>query len=340
MTGSGFKSTLLQRVACNFCIGLTGIVSCVLLTATPTVARSDGPNGNGQVEAITRPSRDGTLSFVQPGEIAKVLVKVGDTVKAGQLLVQLDDAVEQAQLKQLKAEAEDVTRVAAAEAQLAQKKLDLQKVEMAAAGNAATKMEVEHGKLEVLIGELSLNLAKHNLRQANRQYEQTKLQLDRMKMTSPIDGKVEVVFIEEGESVDQLEDVIRVVQIDPLWIDAPVPLEQARALRIGDTAKVIFPGNVEGSGKVVHIASIADAASETLYVRIETPNTTGRPAGEHVRVQFIPSAQKTVAPAATPQPETPTNAADQPSTPKANTPTQSSTSSVIDAPKERTSSNG
>ena len=62
------------------------------------------------IAAITRPSEDVTLSFVMPGRIAKVLVKEGDEVKAGQLLVQQDDAAELVQLEQLKAEAEDTVR--------------------------------------------------------------------------------------------------------------------------------------------------------------------------------------------------------------------------------------
>ena len=48
------------------------------------------------VAAITAPSADVTLSFVQPGRIAKVNIKEGQSVKIGQLLVQQDDAVQRA----------------------------------------------------------------------------------------------------------------------------------------------------------------------------------------------------------------------------------------------------
>ena len=42
-------------------------------------------------------------------------------------------------------------------------------------------------------------------------------------------------------------------------------------------------------GKITVIASVADAASDTLNVRVEVPNVSLRPAGEHVKVRF-PSA--------------------------------------------------
>ena len=66
-----------------------------LLFAVPTVSSAAG------IEAITRPSEDVTLSFVTAGRIARVLVKDGDAVKAGQLLVGLDDEAERVQVEQL-----------------------------------------------------------------------------------------------------------------------------------------------------------------------------------------------------------------------------------------------
>jgi multidrug resistance efflux pump len=116
-----------------------------------------------------------------------------------------------------------------------------------------------------------------------------------MSLKSPIDGIIEKLEVETGESVNALEDVVRVVQINPLWIDTPVPLEKARDLRYGNKTRVIFLGSKETSvaGTIVFIGAVADAASSTLMVRIEVPNRSLRPAGEHVRVIFSTSQNKT-----------------------------------------------
>ena len=53
------------------------------------------------IETFTKPSADVTLSFVQAGRIAKVNYREGDSVKAGDILVQQDDSVEKVQLEQL-----------------------------------------------------------------------------------------------------------------------------------------------------------------------------------------------------------------------------------------------
>ena len=243
------------------------------------------------VAAITAPSADITLSFVQPGRIADINIKEGQSVKTGQVLVQQDDTVERARLAQLEADSQNIINVQAGEASLAQKQVDLKKLEKAAALNAATALEVEHAKLDVKIADLSVKLAVFEHEQAQRKYEEAKIQIDNMSLKSPVDGIIEKVEFEAGESVNALEDVVRVVQINPLWIDVPVPLTKARDLRNKNTADVIFPGPKETSveGTIVFIGAVADAASSTLRVRIQVPNKSLRPAGEHVRVIFSTS---------------------------------------------------
>lgn len=264
------------------------LVVGILIPAAPIQA-----NFEPAVAAITAPSADVTLSFVQPGRIAKVNIKEGESVKAGQVLVQQDDAVERARLAQLEADSKNIINIQAGEASLAQKQVDLKKLEKAAALNAATALEVEHAKLDVKIADLSVKLAVFELEQAQRKYEEAKIQIDNMSLKSSIDGMIEKLEVESGESVNALEDVVRVVQINPLWIDAPVPLEKARNLQYGDTTQVFFPGSQEKSleGMIIFIGAVADAASSTLRVRIQVPNRSLRPAGEHVRVTF-PTSQK------------------------------------------------
>ncbi|UCC96378.1 MAG: efflux RND transporter periplasmic adaptor subunit [Phycisphaerales bacterium] len=240
------------------------------------------------ITAITIPSADVTLSFVQAGRIANVRVREGELVKAGQWLIEQDDAVDRARLAQLEAESEDTTQIQAAEASLKQKKVDLKKIETAAARNAATELEVEYAKLNVTIAGLSLQVAIFEHEQAKRKFEEAKLQIDNMSLKSPISGTVEKIDVETGESVNALDSAIRVVQIDPLWIDVPVPMPQASSLRYGATTRVEFsePRKTTADGIVIYIGAVADAASGTLRVRLQVPNKSRRPAGEHVRVIF------------------------------------------------------
>lgn len=243
---------------------------------------------NGGIPAITTPSADVTLSFLQPGQIDVIQSKEGQFVKKGDLILSQYDLAEQAQLAQIEAESQDVTKIRAAEATLAQKKMDLEKLEWANSRGAATELEVEHSKLDVKIAEFSLGLATLEHEQALRKYEEAKIRVENMRLRSPVDGYIEKLQVEKGESVQSLEGVVRIVKTDPLWIDVPVPLATANGLRIHDNASVIFPdpNAMELSGKVVFIGHAADAASSTLRVKVEVSNEVGRPSGEHILVSF------------------------------------------------------
>ena len=238
------------------------------------------------IRAITRPSADVMLSFVQPGHVAKILRKDGARVRAGEMLVQLDDTVEKIALAQIEAASLDTTQIQASQASLDQKRLDLKKLEKAALLKAVTELEVEHARLDVTIADLALKMAVFEHEQAILKFQETKERLTRMRMVSPVDGIVEQVAIEAGESINALEPVMRVVQIDPLWIDASVTLSEATVLKKGQTVKVVFsaPNPQTVDGRVTYVSAMADAGSGTLVVRIEVPNKSLRPAGEHVRV--------------------------------------------------------
>lgn len=258
-----------------------GVILAALVLLCSGVSRA------ADIEAITRPNNDVTLSFVRAGTIAEVHVKEGDSVEAGQVLVQQDDRAERAQLEQLEVQAKDETRIRAAEAQLAQKEEDHKKLEELGKQGAVTQWDVAHAKLDVTIAALSLTLAKFEHEQNGRKYQEARLHVERMRILSPIAGKVEKILVEQGEAADSLEPVIRVVKIDPLRIDVPAPRDQAEGLDIGREAFVIFDGDESPTiGKITFIAAEADAASNTLTVRIELPNKNDRRAGEHVKVRF------------------------------------------------------
>ncbi len=272
-------------------------VTCLLVGLGASVAAGQ----DAGIEAVTRPSADVLLKFVQPGRVAEVRVKEGDRVAEGDVLVRLDDSVERLQAEQLKAEAENLLHIQAAEAQVAQRKADLAKLEWAGQRGAATQWEIEHQRLDVKIGELSVAKARFDRAQAQRQYRQALASLERMVLKSPIDGLVEGVAFEPGEAVKALEEVVRVVAIDPLWIDVPVPLPVARRLKKGGPAEVVFPAPdpETRTGRIIHISAVADAAAETLTVRVEVANPGGRPAGERVRVRF-PAGGETAGAASSP----------------------------------------
>lgn len=268
-------------------------------------------------EAITRPCDDRTLSFDNPPQmprrIATMAVQDGDKVKVGQVLARQDTTVQEIEAEQLKATAEDRIRIDAQEAKLKQTQVDLRKFEEALKRGAATQLEVEHARLEVIIAELSLKLARFEQEQAKRKYRQKMSEIAQMELRSPIDGEVLAIYRRPGESADTpkgpekkapAKGVLRVVRNDPLWVDVDAPEAVAKRVKKGQYAKVEFraaagegasraPADEIEDGKIIYISSGTDSASGTRLVRLEVPNPGGRrPAGESVIVRFPREAKK------------------------------------------------
>ncbi len=167
--------------------------------------------------------------------------------------------------------------------------MDLKKLEQARAKGAASVWEVEHLFLNVRIAELSLQSAILEQQQYRQRYDHASSQLVRMRLAAPIAGLVEEVNVEVGESIGTLGPVVRIVQNDPFWIDVPVPMAQALNLTVDQDVWITFPGATDEAtpnGRIINISAVADAASETLRIRIEVPNPLKRPAGERVAVAF------------------------------------------------------
>lgn len=248
------------------------------------------------IEPITMPSQDVILSFVMPGRIDSIPVKQGDRVKTGDLLIKLDDAAEQASAEQLKRQAEDTIKIRYAEAQFDLKKVMLEKMEAAQKKSVATEIEVAQARLEAKSADLSLELARFEKTQAELKYKEVTATLKRMSLLSPFDGLVERINAQPGESADRDVKIMRVVKIDPLYIDAPVSRQQSSRLRLEQAVKVGFhDDSAQQTGKIIFIASVADAGSDTVTVRVELPNPSLRRAGERVSIDFGPEGVATTA---------------------------------------------
>lgn len=240
------------------------------------------------LRGITRPSGDVTLSFLQPGRIAKMDVKAGEKVKAGQRVAKQDDAEALAKLKMAKDQADSTIKIAAAKDELAQEQNDLNEKKKHRGG--FTPYELQHAKLKMDIGRLSVHLAAFNHEQHVLQYQADKIQVRHMSLFSPIGGVVEKVFVHKGESVNAMDKVVRVVRINPLWVHANLALSKVAGVHVNEYVKVKFADGTTRVGKIVRVAQVADPASDTIAVRIEVSNKAMRPAGEQVRV-ILPGAK-------------------------------------------------
>ena len=261
------------------------------------VAEASQRGGSGVgvvVDAVSRASEDLALSFTISGRVAEVLVEEGDEVAAGEALVRLDSRLARLDEAIAAAAAGSVAEVDSARATLALLETELVRVRDAASREAAATFEVERKALEVQRARARVRIEEERRELARLRLERARAVVADHGLSSPIAGRVERVTVSPGETVEALSPVVRVVRVDPLRVDAAVPVWRTLTLVRGDAAWVRLvsldgPGEAVGAwlrGEVASLASVGDAGSETREVRVVLENDEGLPAGARVVVRF------------------------------------------------------
>ncbi len=109
-----------------------------------------------------------------------------------------------------------------------------------------------------------------------------------LAFTDRIKGVVVERFLAPGEFVEE-QPILKIAQIDPLNVEAIVPVEFFGSIKVGMQAEVQPEEPVGGiyTAKVKIVDQVIDAASGTFGVRLELPNPGYKlPAGLKCKVIF------------------------------------------------------
>jgi membrane fusion protein, heavy metal efflux system len=91
-----------------------------------------------------------------------------------------------------------------------------------------------------------------------------------LSVTAPDAGTVVDVAISPGLRVEQSATLLKLARLSPVWVEIAVPASSVRGIRPG--AQVDVDG-YNTPGRVVLVSETADAATQTVLVRAEVPNT-------------------------------------------------------------------
>ncbi len=256
------------------------------------------------ITGITLPYQEVSLGPVAKGRIARVAVSEGQTVRKGDLLAGLDDGVQQARTVIAKIRAENNVEVQLAETRKRAAEIDLDHVSGLHKKNAASKKELQDTEVMAELRALEREQAKLEHELAVETYRLEQLRLEDMRVYAPFNGYVVELIKRVGETVDELESVIKLAQLHPLTVAIDCPMQLAHRVRLGDTA-VVKPDDARWptrEGKVTLTSRVGDAGSQTFKVKLTVPNEDlGWISGLRVRVEFQGSEAK----AATTRPSKP-----------------------------------
>lgn len=253
-----------------------------------------GPSFGG-TKAVTRPSRDSIMGFAASTTITEVLVRGGQTVREGELLLRGDDREEAALLRiqELRAGSDETVDRAKEQHELA--KLEYAKMRDSHDRGGASEQELDRARVSEAISAIDVAIARETLEQERIQVDRIKARLDRLQLRAPFDGQVDIVIVDVGQSVREGDRAVRVVDVDPLWIDVPADTGEtiARGLKADDPAWVLLDlPEIDGGparlreGRIIEVSPVADAGSATRRVRVEVANPDGLVAGVTAWVRF------------------------------------------------------
>ena len=247
--------------------GPAGAASPTAPAGTAAGAAPKGPGGGATVVEVAKPEKltwPKTVTSVgslrsdesvmvraeQSGRITALNFKEGQMVRAGQLLVQLDDSLARAELEQAKAN---------------------QKL-----GKAKFDRAVELQQKNFISGQ-ARDEAENVMRVADATVSLAEAKLTKLFIKSPFSGTVGLRSASVGDYVKDGQDIVNLEKTDPIKVDFKVPEIFQSKIRVGQTLSVALdalPGKTY-SGVVYALNPQLDAAGRALVLRAQMPNRSG-----------------------------------------------------------------
>jgi RND family efflux transporter MFP subunit len=219
-----------------------------------------------------RPRIESRLGFRVAGKITRRLAELGQHVKAGQLLAQLD-----AQDYRL------ATDAARAQVAAAQTNRDLAAADHKRYVTLREQNFISGAELERR--ETALKAAQAQLQQAQAQLAAQGNQARYTDLVADVSGLVTAVEAEAGQVVAAGTPVIRIAQDGPRDVVFSVPEDKMRAVQPGSPVAVkLWAGNGVLAGRVREVAASADPVTRTYAVKVSLQGGTQPPLGATVSV--------------------------------------------------------
>ena len=231
------------------------------------------------------PSLDGSghTCFVEPSEVIdlgspvtgiidEVLVDRSSRVKAGDIVVKLENVVEQTNLRLAQAQAGFTGEIAEQKLRREYATQKYQRASAMHARKAVTLDLLEESEADLKLTEKQLEKARHNHTIAKLEYERAQRLLEMRNIRSPVDGVVIDKLSAPGEFVKD-EPLVRIAQLDPLKVEVILPVDSFGEISKGDVIPVSIPMTGQTHDADVHVVDeVIEAASGTYRITLKIPN--------------------------------------------------------------------
>ena len=270
MTAKMSKPGCRVQASCCLVLRLLGWLSVAMMTGATWAQPS--------MVGVTQALREAKIGLAVAGRVEAVMVKEGDRVRRGDMLLHLDRALEDLEVRRRQVMLDDTARLEELrrrEVVLGEQVAEARKLfasggvsrkqaedeELALQSNVAERKALEFGKLREKV---ELDLARESL--------------ERRHLRSPIDGVVTKVALRVGESAVPNEPVLTVVDVSRVRFNGTFPVASASPLRPGHSVSIrlgMQGGSVLRQAQVIFVSPVTDSASGLVELIAEFDNADG-----------------------------------------------------------------
>ena len=192
-----------------------------------------------------------TVSADLPGPVERIAFDSGTSVRAGEVLVQLDIRQERA-------------RLAAVEAQRELARLNFERMKDLLSQRVISQSEYDRAMAEQ--------------KQTDAQVAEIKAAIERKTIRAPFSGILGIRQVNLGQYLAAGDAVVPLQSLNPIYVNFGVPQQQAPRVRIGRTVRITTEegGGIDVTGRVTAINSVVDEATRNVQVQATLANPGGR----------------------------------------------------------------
>lgn len=245
-------------------------------------------NNEQRFDCVIRASLFVELSSQVRGVLETVEVDRGDFVEKDQLIAKLMSGVETASVRLAKARADMSIDVQSRSAEKSLRHRSFKQVEELYNKKLASLREYDDAKTLSIISNFELKKAKELRSLAKLELMRAEEILNLRQIKSPVNGVVVERLKSPGEFIEE-QPVVKIAQIDPLYVEAIVSEKLFHLIKVGMKVKVYTIEKESSSydALVTIVDPIIDAPSGTFGVRIVLPNSDRKiPVGLRCEVLF------------------------------------------------------
>ena len=205
------------------------------------------------------------------GYVQALHADVGDTVKAGQLLLTLDNRDVEAQVAQARA------ALSQARASLADAKFNYDRYSSLYKQDAVTRQQYESVKRNYAVAQAGVKAARAQLEQANAQRAYSEVR-------APFAGVVTARYVQQGDLATPGKPLVEIQSPGHLEVDTQISNSAYSALKVGDEVQIIGT-DTRTTARVLRLSPAADPSTETHLLKATLPAGTKLGAGDFVHVR-------------------------------------------------------